>query len=117
MEERIVQRAQKKLFLDAMVNRGSTASGMKMDRMDTKAMLKAITFGMDRVFGEAKGESKYLNDKEIDRIIDRSITQESIDKIQSEKKNVIKTSAADFDESTYFNLSPLIEYHSFTSHQ
>jgi len=100
MEERIVQRAQKKLFLDAMVNRGSTASGMKMDRMDTKAMLKAITFGMDRVFGEAKeGESQYLNDKEIDRIIDRSITQESLDKIQSEKKNVIKTSAADFDES------------------
>ena len=83
-----------------MVNRGSTASGMKMDRMDTKAMLKAITFGMDRVFGEAKeGESQYLNDKEIDRIIDRSITQESLDKIQSEKKNVIKTSAADFDES------------------
>ena len=29
MEERVVQRAQKKLFLDAMVNRGSTAGGMK----------------------------------------------------------------------------------------
>lgn len=32
MEERIVQRAQKKLFLDCMVNRGSTAQGQEIDR-------------------------------------------------------------------------------------
>jgi len=101
MEERIVQRAQKKLFLDAMVNRGSTAAGMQMDRLDTKAMLKAITFGMDRVFGEGNSSTRYLNDKEIDRIIDRNVTQESLNKIsQTENENVIKTSAADFDEST-----------------
>jgi hypothetical protein len=32
VEERIVQRAQKKLFLDCMVNRGSTAQGQEIDR-------------------------------------------------------------------------------------
>ena len=33
MEERIVARAQKKLFLDAMVNRGGTGSAKSMDQL------------------------------------------------------------------------------------
>lgn len=36
IEERIVQRAQKKLFLDGMVNRGSTAQGKQFDEIQQK---------------------------------------------------------------------------------
>jgi SWI/SNF-related matrix-associated actin-dependent regulator of chromatin subfamily A member 5 len=35
IEERIVQRAQKKLFLDTMVNRGSTAQSYAIDDKHT----------------------------------------------------------------------------------
>ena len=87
MEERMVQRAQKKLFLDAMVNRGSTANGMSMDKLDAKEMLKMLSFGMDSLFtsGSATASSEeiidptqapsgvYASDAELDRIIDRSI--------------------------------------------
>jgi len=69
MEERVVQRAQKKLFLDAMVNRGSTAGGMKRDKMDSKAMLETLSFGMDRVFNQSSDVA--LTEDDIDRIIDR----------------------------------------------
>ena len=86
MEERMVQRAQKKLFLDAMVNRGSTANGMSMDKLDAGEMLKMISFGMDSFFtsGSATASSDeltdptqapsgvYASDAELDRIIDRS---------------------------------------------
>lgn len=87
MEEHMVQRAQKKLFLDAMVNRGSTANGMSMDKLDAGEMLKMLSFGMDALFtsGSAVASSNeiadpmqaasgvYASDAELDRIIDRSI--------------------------------------------
>jgi SWI/SNF-related matrix-associated actin-dependent regulator of chromatin subfamily A member 5 len=50
MEERIVQRAQKKLFLDVMVNRGSTAQAEQMEKLGVKEMLSVLSFGFDRVF-------------------------------------------------------------------
>ena len=89
MEERMVQRAQKKLFLDAMVNRGSTANGMSMDKMDAGEMLKVISFGMDALFtsgsANASGDGLsdptqapagvYASDAELDRIIDRTTSK------------------------------------------
>ena len=47
IEERIVQRAQKKLFLDGMVNRGSTAQGKALD--ETEKEEKEIEEGDDKV--------------------------------------------------------------------
>ena len=52
VEERIVQRAQKKLFLDCMVNRGSTAQGLDIDRKIAEAkqhssMNSSTTTGID----------------------------------------------------------------------
>eukprot|EP00466_Bigelowiella_natans_P005996 jgi/Bigna1/45102/e_gw1.111.20.1 len=52
MEERVVERAQKKLFLDSMVNRGSTSQAQKMDKMGTKEIFEALTFGIDRVLSK-----------------------------------------------------------------
>ena len=47
IEERIVQRAQKKLFLDGMVNRGSTAQGKALD--ETEKEEKEVEEGDDKV--------------------------------------------------------------------
>lgn len=68
VEERIVQRAQKKLFLDAMVNRGSSAQAIALDmkymsnhasdgnlsataedddKVDSTTMMSALKFGYD----------------------------------------------------------------------
>jgi hypothetical protein len=78
MEERMVQRAQKKLFLDTMVNRGSTKTGEEMDKLDTKEMLKMLSFGMNAMFApKSKDESETtfsFTDAQIDRLIDRKQT-------------------------------------------
>jgi SWI/SNF-related matrix-associated actin-dependent regulator of chromatin subfamily A member 5 len=72
VEERIVQRAQKKLFLDTMVNRGSSAQAMDMEKLGTKELLKLLSFGFDRVFGGEKGhECAVPTEAQIDAIIDR----------------------------------------------
>jgi hypothetical protein len=44
VEERIVQRAQKKLFLDGMVNRGSTAQGKLMDAPESTTNRSSSAF-------------------------------------------------------------------------
>ena len=79
MEERIVQRAEKKLFLDTMVNRGGTQTAMKLDKLGTEEILKALRFGVDRVFdkkekggaGGGEGATAMLTDADIDQLIDR----------------------------------------------
>ena len=65
VEERIVQRAQKKLFLDSMVNRGSTARALALDGeknqaqgqglgekddQDDSKLLSTLLFGWNSVF-------------------------------------------------------------------
>ena len=76
----MVQRAQKKLFLDTMVNRGSTKTGEEMDKLDTKEMLKMLSFGMNAMFAPKSSSSKddettfSFTDAQIDRLIDRKQT-------------------------------------------
>lgn len=48
VEERIQRRAEQKLYLDQMVNRGSTAGAEEMDKMDRKELLAMLKFGADR---------------------------------------------------------------------
>jgi superfamily II DNA/RNA helicase len=69
VEERIVQRAQKKLFLDKMVNRGSTAQAETLEKMDKAEMLRTLKFGVQSVFNS---DGKMPTDQELDAIIDRS---------------------------------------------
>ena len=74
----MVQRAQKKLFLDTMVNRESTKTGEEMDKLDTKEMLNMLSFGMNAMFApKSKDESETtfsFTDAQIDRLIDRKQT-------------------------------------------
>jgi SWI/SNF-related matrix-associated actin-dependent regulator of chromatin subfamily A member 5 len=74
IEERIVQRAKKKLFLDSMVNRGSTAQGEALETLSKAEMLKMLKFGASAVFGGENGDAqvKLLTDHELNKMVDRS---------------------------------------------
>eukprot|EP00501_MAST-03F_sp_TOSAG23-6_P002359 GSMAST32.ASY1.ANO1.2465.1 assembled CDS len=75
MEERIVQRAQKKLFLDTMVN--------PVEKLGSKELLEALSFGVERLFdkkndNDSLEKDRYLSESEVASIIDRSKTKESV---------------------------------------
>jgi len=94
VEERIVQRAQKKLFLDSLVNRGSTSQALALDElqqsskqlsastdaddMDMGAMMSALKFGWNSCFSigdeddGAIDKSIQFADSVIEAIIDRT---------------------------------------------
>lgn len=83
VEERIVQRAQKKLFLDTVVNRGSTSKALELDelREDSKtnetfagedtddvsmgAMMSALKFGWNSCFSFDDNEENLGDDDDI----------------------------------------------------
>ena len=69
VEERIVLRAEKKLYLDKMVNRDSTQQAMQYEKLDMKEMLKLLRFGANAVFSSAK--SSTFSDKELNQLIRR----------------------------------------------
>jgi len=83
IEERIVQRAQKKLYLDKMVNSTEVSRAAKAGDdedddddedgdggMGMSALLDALQFGSDAVFGS--GKNILATDKEIASICDRT---------------------------------------------
>ena len=71
VEERIIQRAEKKLYLDQMVNRGSSVQADKLDKLDTGALMKMLTFGADKIMA-ADSADEQLSDADLSRLIDRS---------------------------------------------
>ena len=88
VEERIVQRAQKKLLLDCMINRGSTAKALGQDRLDendsnannededtvdSSTMMSALKFGFNACFGNNFEDNSFrVTQRDIDKITDRS---------------------------------------------
>jgi len=60
-EQRVVERAEKKLYLDAMVGRGSTAEAEALERKEQEGVSKqdllgALMFGADRIFTTDSGD-------------------------------------------------------------
>ena len=51
VEERIVERAQKKMYMDQMVNQTGEESSFELDKMSTKEMLQLLKGGLSAVFG------------------------------------------------------------------
>lgn len=106
IEERIVQRARKKLFLDSMVNRGSTAQGEALESLSKSEMLKMLKFGASAVFGGAS--SANLTDADIAKLIDRSPASMQARQAPGPSTGASSSSAAtatqdnalDFDEKT-----------------
>ena len=72
VEERIVQRAERKLYLDQMVNRGSTQQGEDLDDVSNSELLNALRFGAQAIFGGSSTSA--ISDDELDAIIDRTRT-------------------------------------------
>ena len=62
VEERIIQRAEKKLFMDKMVNRDSTRQAMEFEKLGKKEMLKMLKFGAHAVFGGHDPTAESLGD-------------------------------------------------------
>mmetsp|Transcript_12809 Transcript_12809/g.21980 ORF Transcript_12809/g.21980 Transcript_12809/m.21980 type:complete len:1939 (+) Transcript_12809:3717-9533(+) len=72
VEERVVQRAKKKLYLDRMVNRGSTSQAEALESLSKAEMLKMLTFGASTVFGGSGGDEDTISDEDLDRMMDRT---------------------------------------------
>ncbi|GLC46024.1 hypothetical protein PLESTB_001026800 [Pleodorina starrii] len=70
VEERIQGRAEAKLYLDQMVNRGSTSNAEQLEGLTTGEVLSMLRFGADRIFQNEEGAMP--SDAELDAIMDRS---------------------------------------------
>lgn len=76
VEERIVDRAQKKLYLDRMVNRGSSESDEKDKGVSGSELLESLQFGCNAVFGNTS-QNLLPTEEDINTITDRSRTEDS----------------------------------------
>jgi len=83
IEEKIVERAQQKLKLDAMVVQQGRLK--EKDKIGKEEMMAAVRFGADTVF---RSEESTITDEDIDIILERGAakTKELADKIQKAEK-------------------------------
>ena len=97
VEERMTQRAEKKLFLEQMVSRGSTAAAESMEALDRNDLYGLLRFGVDAVFSKDSGDPP--SDEELSALMDRS---EDGDRRRAEMQGALKQdtqfSATDFVE-------------------
>ncbi|GAX72787.1 hypothetical protein CEUSTIGMA_g243.t1 [Chlamydomonas eustigma] len=91
VEERIQHRAEQKLYMDQMVNRGSTAAAEEMDKMDRKELMSMLQFGADRIFKQEEG--KMPSEADLDALLDRSsIMKREVQQQQGPSSGVKKSS-------------------------
>ena len=83
IEEKIVERAQQKLKLDAMVVQQGRLK--EKDKLSRDELLEAVRFGADKIF---KSKDSSITDEDIDLIINagKKKTQELNDKLQAAEK-------------------------------
>jgi len=89
-----VERAEKKLYLDQMVNSGNS-NGREMDddmMMSNQELLESLTFGSNAVFNAT---NELPTDEEIDKITDRTRSEEDTDGLL---KGGAAKKASDFDK-------------------
>ena len=96
VEERVVERAKKKLYLDKMVNRGSTSQAEKLESLSKGEMLKLLKFGASAVVDSTSNKSDELSDEQLESIIDRS---KLVSQMNGGKKDT-SLNALDFDGTT-----------------
>jgi len=105
VEERIAERAAKKLYLDRLVMRqGSTAKPLEEDEEDpacaTGRLMDALKFGCSAVFGnKSQTEMKLPSDEDIEILTDRSRTG---DFSGGAIKGGLETNTDDFDVTKEF---------------
>ena len=70
IEEHVVDRAERKLYLDVSVNRGSTAESEALSKMDTQELLSALRFGAQAIMSSDDADAP-LGDDAVRILIDR----------------------------------------------
>eukprot|EP00814_Leptocylindrus_danicus_P001063 CAMPEP_0116029408 /NCGR_PEP_ID=MMETSP0321-20121206/16124_1 /TAXON_ID=163516 /ORGANISM="Leptocylindrus danicus var. danicus, Strain B650" /LENGTH=557 /DNA_ID=CAMNT_0003503783 /DNA_START=128 /DNA_END=1802 /DNA_ORIENTATION=- len=117
IEERMIERAEKKLYLDQMVNRGKK-DGVKdgaMQNLSKTDLLDTLRFGSNAVFGNAANESHTLPTvDEIALLVDR--TRKESDSLGKLKGGVTKT-ATTFDITKEMSSTRLLHGVNFESVQ
>ena len=101
IEEKIVERAESKLYLDALViQQGRLVE--KQKGLNKDDLLKMITFGADHIFDSNSDASK-LTDKDIDEIlsIGEKKTEELSHKLKANKMNLASFSLTEENSSLY----------------
>merc|ERR1712159_129074 len=96
VEERMTQRAEKKLFLEQMVSRGSTAAAESMEALDKNDLYAMLRFGVDAVFSKDSGDPP--TGEELTELMDRSEEGERKRKEIQTLKEDTQFSATDFVE-------------------
>ena len=92
VEERVVERQEKKLYLDQMVNRGGSAQGKDEVDVSTTDLLETLTFGANAIFTSS---NNLPADSDMDKITDRTRTEDDTDgKLQAATKT-----AKDFEHA------------------
>ena len=92
VEERIVERAEKKLYLDQMVNRGTSNQDMEDTSLSTSELLSALTFGSNAVFSSS---NDMPTDADIDNVTDRTRSEDCSAGLL---KGGVANTASDFDK-------------------
>lgn len=103
IEERMVERAQKKLFLDQMVNQDSIAGIAEEEELSGVSkgeLLATLKFGCDAVFGgDKENQNKLPTSHDIEVITDRNRSETFSERYL---KGGVKDSASDFKADTEF---------------
>jgi SWI/SNF-related matrix-associated actin-dependent regulator of chromatin subfamily A member 5 len=76
VEERIVERAEKKLYLDQMVNRGTSNRNVEDAGLSTSELLASLTFGSNAVFSSS---NDLPTDLDIEKLTDRARSEDCSD--------------------------------------
>mmetsp|Transcript_13286 Transcript_13286/g.24930 ORF Transcript_13286/g.24930 Transcript_13286/m.24930 type:complete len:1045 (-) Transcript_13286:14-3148(-) len=94
VEERILERAEKKLYLDQMVNRGGSTQDMNQDGsgLSSSELLASLQFGSNAIFASA---NDLPTDSDIRTIIDRNRSETTSDGLL---KGGVTNTANDFDK-------------------
>ena len=101
VEERIVARAQRKLYLDAMITSGQAGlQSAELEKLTKTELLSMLKFGSDAVF-KSTGE---VEDREIDAILSGAVTKDMTDADAIEKNAVAVLESSKLDCATFGKL-------------
>jgi SWI/SNF-related matrix-associated actin-dependent regulator of chromatin subfamily A member 5 len=110
VEERILERAEKKLYLDRMVTRdGISENDVKLsDDTDSDRIMSTLKFGCNAVFGHNSTKKQTLpSDEDIELITDRSRTEDFSD---GKLKGNADTNAKEFDVTKDFTSTTIFNF-------
>jgi SWI/SNF-related matrix-associated actin-dependent regulator of chromatin subfamily A member 5 len=99
VEERMIERAQKKLYLDRMVTRDGVSELTLDESEDADKLMSTLRFGCNAVFGQDSDKHALPTNQDIETITDRNRTE---DFSAGNLKGGADSTAKDFNATTEF---------------